>query len=90
MGRKATRLGSNAVDNDFEILELTTTLDKIRPGWRDDHLLLCDNTSAHKSVFSMRTTSELAIPIMHTAPASYACLAVERTFGFIKIKALAP
>ena len=47
-------------------------------------IILIDNMAAHKTPMALRLFEKLNVPIMFSAPASYRCLPVELTFGYLK------
>jgi hypothetical protein len=68
------------------LLRLTECLDAERPGWRKTHVVVCDNNSSHTSQVTRRVLQYLRVPVCFTAPASFACLPVERAFGILRSK----
>ncbi len=66
------------------ILELSNTLNNLKPNWRSDHILLLDNSSTHKTDTMMKLLSSLSIPTLFSAPASYLVAPIERLFGSLK------
>ena len=51
--------------------ELIRTLDKMRKGWRNDHVILLDNAPYHVSKSTMAVLEGLNIPVLFTGPHSY-------------------
>ena len=51
--------------------ELIRTLDKLRPGWRKNHVLLMDNASYHRSSQLLKFFKDQRLPIMYTGSYSY-------------------
>ena len=61
-------------------------LDKLRPGWRRNHVVLMDNAKSHKSELSRSVINYLRIPTIFSAPGSMTCLPVEKVFGLLKLQ----
>jgi DDE superfamily endonuclease len=75
---------SNEASVSAFILELSNTLNNLKPSWRSDHILLLDNSSTHKTDTMMRLFCSLSIPTLFSAPASYLVAPIERLFGSLK------
>lgn len=63
---------------------LAEELDKDRPGWREDTVVLMDNASYNKNDVTIGTIRKLGMPVMFTASYSYDACPVEHHFGYFK------
>jgi transposase len=66
------------------LYHLSVALDKKRPNWRDNHIILMDNAPYHKSKQFQRDISRLNIPHMFTAPYSFSASPIKLLFAFLK------
>ena len=66
------------------MLEMISMLDVEVKDWRERYIVVLDNCPAHASEISMRVLTFLRVPLMFTAPASYAALPVEGIFAGLK------
>ena len=67
------------------IAELIAHLDRVRPNWRETHIILLDNMSSHKIQRTKRLFEALEMPCMLTAPASFMATPVESVFKYLKL-----
>ena len=66
------------------MLEMIGILDAEVVDWRERYIVVLDNCPAHASEISIRVLTFLKVPLMFTAPASYAALPVEGIFAGLK------
>jgi Asp-tRNA(Asn)/Glu-tRNA(Gln) amidotransferase C subunit len=66
------------------LTHLAEELDKDRPGWREDTVILMDNASYNKNDVTIGTIRKLGMPVMFSASYSYDACPVERHFGYFK------
>ena len=59
-------------------------MDKKKPGWRKDTVIMMDNAPYHTSSTMMAFYEEHQLPILFTGPHSYAALPVELYFAHFK------
>jgi transposase len=59
-------------------------LDRDRPGWREDTVILMDNASYNKSDDTIKFIKKLGIRVMFSAAYSYDASPIERYFGYLK------
>ena len=64
--------------------ELAELLDKQRPRWRDNHVIMIDNAPYHNSSQTLQYLEELRIPLMFLAPYSYDVAPCEFVFSMFK------
>ena len=69
---------------------LAGTLDKGRPNWRDNTIILLDNASYHKSTATQEVLEALDMPIMYSGPYSFNIAACELFFSRLKQDVLNP
>ena len=69
---------------------LAAKLDKTRPGWRKNHILLMDGASYHTSEMTMDVLKKLKIPTMFLGPNSYNTAVCELLFAALKTADLNP
>ena len=70
--------------------QLVLTLDRERPGWRKDTIVLLDNARYHTSKSTMQLLKSLEVPVLFTGPHSYAAAPCELWFGAFKSKDINP
>ena len=63
---------SNSQVMDIFFRALVKQLDKERPDWRDDTVIMLDNARYHSSKPTKRLFEALSIPVLYTGPHSYA------------------
>ena len=66
------------------MVKMVHHLDEHVSNWRDQYVIVLDNCAAHTSVISARVLAHLRVPLLYTAPASYAALPVEGIFAMLK------
>jgi transposase len=64
--------------------ELVNILDKKRPKWRDNHVIIIDNAPYHNSQKTLEYLEELRVPMMFLAPYSYDTAPCELFFAYFK------
>ena len=69
---------------------LIRLLDRDRPGWQEDSVILLDNASWHKSEAMLSRLARMNLPIIFSGPFSYAAAAVETVFAALKLGDLNP
>ena len=72
------------------IRELVKVLDRERPQWRADTVLVLDNATYHCSTECIALFKELRVPMTFSGPHSYATAQCELGFGALKSKHLNP
>jgi transposase len=82
-------------NNNSKVMEiyfryLVKKLDKERPRWRHDTILLMDNAPYHKSSATMKVLEGLDIPICFTGPHSYDAAPCELLFAAFKANDINP
>ena len=68
--------------------KLVALLDLHLENWREQYVILIDNCPAHSSAITAKMLSHMGVPIMFSAPASYAALPVEGVFKIVKARDL--
>ena len=63
---------------------LVRQLDRERPGWRDDTVILIDNAPYHASPATYKVFATLNLPIIFTGPHSYDAAPCELFFAAFK------
>lgn len=63
---------------------LADNLDKDRPGWRENTVILIDNASYNTGDDTIQFIKKLGIKVMFTGPYSYEASPIERYFGYLK------
>ena len=81
---------SNAQIMELFFHSLVRTLDKERPAWRKDTVLLLDNAPYHTGVSSLKLFEKLQLPILFTGPHSYSAAPCELFFASFKSKDINP
>ena len=81
-----TLLQANTNEKIMEIFfqALTRKLDKERPGWRDDTVVLIDNAPYHTSRATVSMLKKLQIPVFYTGAHSYDAAPIELFFAEFK------
>lgn len=64
--------------------DVVAALDKGKPDWRKDHVLLLDNCAAHKTRLVKQLIASLRVPTLYSAPASFLAVPVEGVFAAMK------
>ena len=64
--------------------QLCSRLDLDWPNWREDSIILLDGAAYHTCSEVRDHLQELKIPVMYTAPYSYAACPVELFFAYMK------
>lgn len=70
--------------------QLALKLDKERPNWRGDTVLVLDNAPYHTSKSTMRLLEALDIPVLFTGPHSYSAVPCEVWFAAFKADDINP
>ena len=81
---------SNAQTMELFFHSLVRTLDKERPGWRKDTVILLDNAPYHTGGATLKLFERLRLPILFTGPHSYAAAPCELFFASFKAKDINP
>ena len=71
-------------------IALVKKLDKIRPRWRENTVLLLDGASYHASKETVEVLERLKIPVMYLAPHSYNVAPCELYFAWFKKEDINP
>ena len=66
------------------LTELASLLDRERPLWRKDTLILMDNARYNLKDDIKAQIQRLKMPVIHSGPYSYDAAPVERYFGYYK------
>ena len=66
------------------IRQLALTLDRDKPNWRNDTIIMCDNAPYHVSDTIMKLFQALNIPLLFTGPHSYDASPIELFFAAFK------
>ena len=66
------------------LTELALLLDRERPLWRKDTLILMDNAKYNLKDDIKAQIQRLKMPVIHSGPYSYDAAPVERFFGYFK------
>ena len=66
------------------LTELALVLDRERPLWRKDTLILMDNARYNLKDDIKAQIQRLKMPVIHSGPYSYDAAPVERYFGYYK------
>ena len=64
--------------------ELAAVLDRERPLWRRDTVILMDNARYNLKADIKAQIQRLKMPVIHSGPYSYDAAPVERFFGYFK------
>ena len=72
------------------IVKLVAHLDIIDPDWRKNTIIMIDNASYHRSIFTKAKLEILKVPIMYMGPYHFRLAPAELFFSFIKGKDLNP
>lgn len=75
---------NNEVSVQSFFISLKSALDKTNPRWIENHILLMDNCSSHKTKWTRSVILGLGFKLMFSAPASFLCLPIEYVFGTLK------
>ena len=70
--------------------QLTLKLDKDRPHWRQDTIMVWDNASYHCNDTTMQVLEDLRIPVLFTGPHSYDFAPCELFFSYFKSASFNP
>lgn len=65
------------------MLDLVSYLDRKRPYWRKDHVIMLDSCGSHKTPLIDRPLSHHKVPVLYAAPGSYGCVPAEKMFGIL-------
>jgi hypothetical protein len=85
-----TQSNSNSRMMGVYLRHLSSKLDRDRPGWRTNSVIIVDNASYHYSTATLRICRELQLPLMFTGPFSYAVSPVELLWSLLKRKDINP
>jgi hypothetical protein len=85
-------LQSNSNGNVMDIYfrQLVLQLDRARPRWRENTVILMDNARYHWSKTTTKTLKALGVPVMYTGPHSYAASPCELWFAAFKSRDINP
>ena len=72
------------------LTHLAKSLDKDRPGWREDTILLLDGATYHTCDETLVHMKQLQLPVMFLGPASYNVAPCELMFAHLKAVHLNP
>ena len=81
---------SNAKVMEIFFQALTRQLDKERPKWRADTVVLLDNASYHSSKTTLTMLTKLQVPVCFTGPHSYDAAPIELWFAAFKSRDINP
>ena len=81
---------SNSQIMEIFFRQLALKLDKERPNWRGDTVLVLDNAPYHTSKSTMRLLEALDIPVLFTGPHSYSAVPCEVWFAAFKADDINP
>ena len=70
--------------------QLVKQLDKDRPNWRNNTVVLIDNARYHSSESTRKTFDSLDIPVLYTGTHSYSAVACELWFAAFKSQDVNP
>ena len=79
-----TQANSNNKTMEIYFHQLAAKLDKERPNWRNDSVLVTDNASYHVSAYTQRVLQDLRFPVLFLGPHSYDLAVCELFFSFMK------
>ena len=65
--------------------QLVLKLDKERPKWRSDTIMIWDGAAYHRSTETRKTLERLNVPIMMLGPYSYDAASAELFFAAFKV-----
>ena len=85
-----TQANSNNKTMEIYFHCLAAKLDRERPNWRDDSIVVFDGAAYHRSASTLRVLSELKVPVMFFGPHSYNLAPCELFFAFVKSTHLNP
>ena len=85
-----SQANSNNKTMEIYFHHLVGKLDRERPDWRDDTVLLLDGASYHKSSSTLSVFKSLRIPVMILGPHSYDIAVCELFFSFLKSSEMNP
>ena len=85
-----TQVNTDSLVISMYLRELVKQLDKDRPKWRDNTVVLLDNAKWHTAGLVLDTMSELRVPVMFLPPHAYKVAPIEMLFAAIKAKDLNP
>ena len=85
-----TQANSNSAIMELFLREYVKKLDRQRPDWRENSILLVDGASYHKSTATCQVMSDLRIPVMFLAPYSYNTAPCELWFAWFKSQDVNP
>ena len=92
-GRVWFSLSHAATDQDTFMLflrHLVAELDRDSPGWQEDSVILLDNASYHNGEEIRQYMRKMQVPVMYSAPYSFASAPIETLFGHLKLGDLNP
>ena len=69
---------------------LVVQLDRDKPGWEEDSLILLDNAPYHTGQEIRAYFKKMQVPIMYSAPYLYSAAPIETLFGHLKLGELNP
>ena len=70
--------------------QLALKLDRERPGWRNDTVIVLDNAPYHTSAATLKVLESLQMPVLFTGPHSFSGVPVELVFSMLKRTNLNP
>ena len=85
-----TQANSNNKTMEIYFHHLAAKLDKERPQWRENSVILLDNAAYHNSSSTISLLQGLRIPVMFFGPHSYNLAVCELFFSFLKSTHLNP
>jgi len=85
-----TQANSNNKTMEIYFHQLAAKLDRERPSWREDSVIITDNAPYHVSASTQRVLQDLRIPILFFGPHSYNIAVCELFFAFVKSTHLNP
>jgi len=85
-----TQANSNNKTMEIYFHQLAAKLDRERPNWRADTVVVTDNAPYHISASTQKVLQDLRIPILFFGPHSYNIAVAELFFAFVKSTHLNP
>ena len=85
-----TQVNTTAIIIKMFLSHLCSRLDVDRPNWRQDSVMLLDGAAYHTCSEVRVHLHQLKVPVMYTAPYSYAACPVELFFAYLKNEDLNP
>jgi transposase len=81
---------TNAQIMEIYLRNLVKKLDKQRPDWRDNTVIMCDGATYHTCDSTLKLLRHLRVPVLFTAPHCYSSSPIELYFAALKAVDLNP